>query len=626
MPPRCFLCLALFLLAGAALPAAPAPGRIAVLEGYVQSQLVKLDYALAEPHPQPTVRDLSHAALASLILGQPPAHAENYLRRVFALQNLDPSSPDFGIVPWQQNHPEIRDANAIEFTMEPVGAIFLLFGEKLPPDFRAEARPHLAAALAAIHRHPVKVTYTNIFLMKLANLLSLGAALDDAAARAEGTAMLGEFIRHTRANGISEFASPTYSAVQMSALELLANTERDPAVRAKVRALLDYFWADLAAGYYAPTGVLAGAHSRVYDFLTTDDNVNQLYYRSGLREAAPPPLLMNDQVLVWANARLAGYTPPALALDLARQPARLIRARYGDAPGQDRTLCLAPHFAIGSASTFAGLQSRALSVILGARPGLPFITFAADIHESPYGKIRVVGSDGHAKPRVLTPTLASVQENGTVLALLDLAPALRAEKGEIASVATSLVVPLQAERLALDDTPIDLDAKAPQPVAPGSVLVVREGGAAVVVRVFAADAVDGSPAKIEFKTDGAEWGAGRLAVYHYRGTPKKLLPRNPVRVGVLVLAGDCPDAAAEAALVARVKSADISSQVEGGVWTATVKLTGESPHTLEAVLDFSTRAPAGRKIDGRPFVPSRFTVNGRDLAAELLEAAPLATP
>ncbi|HTB79266.1 MAG TPA: hypothetical protein VK717_00105 [Opitutaceae bacterium] len=610
----------------AVLPAAPAPDRIAVLEGYVQAQLIKLDRSLAAPRPQPTVRDLSHAALASLILGQPPARAENYLRCVFALQNMDPSSPDFGNVPWQQNHPAIRDANAIEFTMEPVGAIFLLFGEKLPPDFRAEARPHLTAALAAIHRHQVKVTYTNIFLMKLANLLALGAALDDSAARTEGMAMLDEFIRHTRANGISEFASPTYSAVQMSGLELLVNTERDPAVRAKVRALLAYFWTDLAADYYAPTGVLAGAHSRVYDFLTTDDNVNQLYYRAGLREAAPPPLLMNDQVLIWANARLAGYAPPALALDLARQPARLVRARYGDAPGQDRTLCITPHFALGSASTFAGLQSRALSVILGARPGLPFITFASDIHESPYGKIRVVGSDGHAKPRVLMSTLASVQENSTVLALLDLAPALRAEKGEVASVATSLVVPLQAERLALDNTPLDLAAKTPRPVALGSVLVVREGGAAVAVRVFAADALDGSPAAIEFKTDGAEWGAGRLAIYHYRGPPKKLSPKNPVRVGVLVLAGDCPDAPAEAALVARVKSADISSQVEDSVWTATVKLAGEAPHTLEAALDFSTHTSTGRKIDGRPFVPPRFTVNGRDLAAELLDAAPLATP
>src|SRR5581483_9526815 len=468
--------LPLPFVAAAAVQASP----VTVLEGHVRAQLAKLDRALAKPRPEPDVRDISHAALASLILGEPPARAENYLRHVFALQEMDASSRDFGIVPWQENHPDIRDANAIEFTMEPVGPIFLLFGDKLSPAFRAEARPHLAAAVAAIRRHHVKVTYTNIYLMKMGNLLSLGTALDDAGARAEGLAMLDEFIRQTRTAGIGEFASPTYSAVQMSALELLVNVERDPVVRTRLRALLDYFWVDLAAGYYPPTEVMAGAYSRVYNFLSTDENVNQLYYRAGLRAAAPPkPLLTNDQILIWANARLGGYTPPAFALDLARQPERFVRARYGDAPGQDRTLYVTPRFAIGSASTFAGPQSRALSVILGARPDLPFITLAADVHDSPYGKVRLKDASGHLKPRVLAPALACVQERGAVLALLDLAPALRAEKEPAAPVATSLIVPLHAGRIAIDGKPVDLTTKDPQPVPPGAVLVVREGGAAV---------------------------------------------------------------------------------------------------------------------------------------------------
>jgi len=617
--------LVLGLLASAAvLSAAPSP--VTVLEGHVRAQLAKLDRALAKPHPEPDVRDLSHAAFASLILGEPPARAENYLRAVFALQEMAPSSRDFGNVPWQQNHPEIRDANAIEFTMEPAGPLFLLFGDKLSAGFRAEARPHLAAAVAAIRRHRVKVTYTNIYLMKLGNLLSLGAVLNDADARAEGLAMLDEFIRHTRADGIGEFASPTYSAVQMSALELLVNVERDPAVRARVRALLDYFWADLAAGYYPPTAVLAGAYSRVYNFLATDENVNQLYYRAGLRAAAPPkPLLTNDQILIWANARLGGYAPPALALDLARQPERFVRARYGDAPGQDRALYITPRFAIGSAGTFYGPQSRALSVILGARADLPFITLAADVHDSPYGKVRLLDSSGHPKPRVLAPALACVQERGAVLALLDLAPALRAEKEPVASVATSLVVPLQAGRIAIDGRPVDPAAKDPLPVAPGSVLIVREGGAAVAVRIFAADALDGSPAGIEFMTDGAQWGAGRLAIYHYRGALEKLSPKNPVRVGALVLAADCPTDAAEAALLTRMKSAKISSETGGTLWTVDARLAGDPPLRLEAALDFSKHAPDGRKIDGQPFAPPRFTVNGRDLAAELLDAPPLAS-
>ncbi|HTQ30180.1 MAG TPA: hypothetical protein VMI53_03135, partial [Opitutaceae bacterium] len=52
--------LVLGLLASAAvLSAAPSP--VTVLEGHVRAQLAKLDRALAKPHPEPDVRDLSHA-------------------------------------------------------------------------------------------------------------------------------------------------------------------------------------------------------------------------------------------------------------------------------------------------------------------------------------------------------------------------------------------------------------------------------------------------------------------------------------------------------------------------------------------------------------------------------------
>ena len=44
---------------------------------------------------------------------------------------MDPASPGYGTVPWQQGHPEIKDPNAIEFTMQPVGVILLRHGGKL---------------------------------------------------------------------------------------------------------------------------------------------------------------------------------------------------------------------------------------------------------------------------------------------------------------------------------------------------------------------------------------------------------------------------------------------------------------------------------------------------------------
>ena len=136
------------------------------------------------------------------------------MRHAFGLQDMDPASPGYGTVPWQQGHPEIKDPNAIEFTMQPVSVILLRHGGKLSESFKQDAEPHVRAAIAAIRRHNVPVKYSNIYLMKLANLLLLGQAVGDGDAVAEGRANFETWLAFTRTNGVTEYDSPTYSPIQ----------------------------------------------------------------------------------------------------------------------------------------------------------------------------------------------------------------------------------------------------------------------------------------------------------------------------------------------------------------------------------------------------------------------------
>jgi hypothetical protein len=164
------------LLATTAVPAAtpfPEPDHLAAITARVAAGCRSFERSLDRPDPQPSVRQLTSCALGWLELGEAPARAEKLVQHAFGLQIMDPASAAYGNVPWQEGHPEIKDPNAIEFTMQPLGVLLLRHGDKLSAAFKHDAEPHFRAAIAAIHRHNVPVKYSNIYLMKLVNLLTL---------------------------------------------------------------------------------------------------------------------------------------------------------------------------------------------------------------------------------------------------------------------------------------------------------------------------------------------------------------------------------------------------------------------------------------------------------------------
>ncbi|NOS70984.1 MAG: hypothetical protein HOP33_13765 [Verrucomicrobia bacterium] len=591
------------------------PERLALVGSRVEAGCRSVEEGLANPNPQPSVRQLTAAALGWLELGQPSERAEKLVRHAFGLQDMDTASPGYGTVPWQQGRPEIKDPNAIEFTMQPVAVILLRHGGKLSGSFKQEAEPHVRAAIAAIRRHDVPLKYSNIYLMKLVNLLLLGQAIGDGEAVAEGRAKFESWLAFTRTNGVTEYDSPTYSPIQADSLALAHNLTSDPALKARLKAVLDFYWADFAANYFPARQTMTGPASRNYNqgFLFSDANVEFTYYLAGLRSKSPANTFLSDSVRSWTVARMNGYRPAPEILAMANLPERVVRSRFGSAMGQDRYVWITPDFSIGSASFYHGPQDRRICVELASEKTLPLMSYVVDALDAPFGMVRSTDRGGHNKPHHLPHLLATVQEKGFLLALVDLSPAIRV--GEFTNLASNVILPVAVDQLMLNGKVVDTSKSFDLTADSDVVIGLREGKAAVAVRLFAADGCDGQTPTWSLQFDGNKEGAGRFQVCHYRGPSRKLVETS-VRCGLVMLAARCEGGAEFKAFMKRAARIKINAATQGGIWQVNAK---SGTTKLEAGLDLNQKQIALRRVNGRVWHPEVLSVNGRDFAAETLD-------
>jgi hypothetical protein len=593
--------------------AAAMDGRLATLRANVLKRIGEFKLKEMGNSPEPSVRDLPDVALSLLALGADPKEAESYLRFAMACQNMDANSPNYGKVMWKVGHPEIHDENAIEFTMY-VFAI-LRYGSQLSEGFRKDMIPHLQAGIAAVRRHGVKVDYTNIYLMKLANLIMLGEIVHDPSAIAEGKANLDNWLAFTRVNGVTEYDSPTYGGIQLICLEDVYLQAPDPETKAKAKAALDYLWSDFAANYFPGRGELGGPHSRSYDFLYQSGMLQRWFYLEGLS----PVFAGNDDSTFsadWPNAILpADYHPSQAILDLARIPERVIRQRYGLNPGQDRYNYITPDFDIGSASAYRGPQDLKIDAEFASAKKLPVVSVVADQFDAPFGILKVADAAGHRKPRHLRELIAAVQEKGAILALQDLSPDL--PRTETTSIATNIVFPAKADAVYLNGKPVNTDAPFDLPADNKATVCIREGNAALAIRIFTAGGYGGKPAEFAVKYDGNKWSAARLVAYHYRGPAAKLSPA-PVRSGVFLDMEHCATGADFAVFIKRAQGIKIEESNSPSEWSATAEIGGTR---LSAGLDLELRKIAFRKVNGQEIQPRTLSVNGRNLTEEILGRA-----
>ena len=248
---------------------------------------------------------------------------------------------------------------------------------------------------------------------------------------------------------------------------------------------------------------------------------------------------------------------------------------------------------------------------------------------SAYGTANIIDARGHSKPFhwPLHPT--SVQEKGTLMALLDLNPAglkswERGKRDEVVPVetlATNVILPAKADSILLDGKPVSAAAPFKKKAKAASVIGVREGKAGVAIRVFAADGIQDGPGfkprtildpefVLQADRDGLESGALRYSIYHYRGEAKKLR-ESATRVGLLISAAPCKTDADLINLMDSLKTASIDDHISRRTWQVRAKI---GDLTLEAGVDLAKREPLYRRVNGKSIQIERLMVNGADLA------------
>ena len=584
-------------------PSAASPGVTAQQE----AELGRRWRNIRDPQPTLASRDIFGFALEAASVGWHPEYLERALAVVRQMQDLDPNSKTFGNFHWSWGQTGVFDQNAVEFCLQQGVLLRLRYFDRLPPRAQRQLDELLTTGIEGMTRHRVPTGYTNIFLMKTWNFIAVGEALGRASLAADGYRMLEEWIRFTAQNGITEYVSPNYYGVDLESLGLIAKQAQRPAGRAQAETALRFFWADMAANWYAPAQRLGGANSRCYQYLEGRGHLDDYLLAEGWQTDGKPPGLKTF-------LEACRWTPPATLTEPLRTAVpRTVVQRWGTEPWQRATHYVAHDFSLGSAGASDGSDDRALVLNLGRSPKIPEIVLFMDGRGDPYGSAKTLDRSQHAKALHLTPFIASVQRGPEVLRVMadDLAkPAPRRPGDAFTCLYTQLPIPAPAE-VWFGDQPAPAGTPTePTIVPPGAPVFVRLEGVVVGVRFLYTMDAAGAPAPVVYVQDQPRLPAKRLTVVLASGTARG---RGGTALWLLVadgLAADC-----FAAFRQTFSAAKATAGQQGDVLT----VEAEGQHgALRIVADL--KKGERRRLEGGESGTDTalLRVNGRDVGRELL--------
>jgi hypothetical protein len=592
--------------------AAERQARVAEASAKLALTLARFEKSIAGPNPTPSIRDLPNAALAVLYLGKDPREAERMVDMAFAQQDMDPKSPSYGSVPWQIGHPDIHDENAIDFVNQAIGPMLIHYGDKLSPEFKAELLPHMRASFAAMLRRKLAVSYTNIWLMRTVNMILMGEAINDASAADEGYRQLDQWIDYTRHAGVHEFDSPTYYFVDLDSLSAGYLYAKRANGREKLKAVLDYFWIDIAANYFVPNGVLSGPHSRNYSFTSSAGGLDMYLYTEGFRSTDDIGRSDFEKIFLLETAGEQGYHVGDPIISIARQPERIVQSRWDVSPDHDRYNYITSGFAIGSASGDYGAQDKLVSVELASGDKLPVIAIIPDIFDAPYGVVKTLDKSGHSKPTHPKYNPMCVQDHGMALATIDIDAS---KLPDVETLATDILLPADPTHLTAEGTFVDASKPFEKVLSDHTVIALRDGDAGVAIRILHVDGCAGAAPQVMLKADadGLKLHAARYVAYAYRG-PKAHLSDKHVRFAAMIVARPCPSDADLLRLIRDVSSADVIDRQTEKAWDVQATLAGTQ---LAIVRDLKSSKAVSRQVNGHDVNSAALALNGTDLAGPL---------
>lgn len=179
---------------------------------------------------------------------------------------------------WQEKNNDVGDGNNVQFCVQYGILIKILFYERLSPGARKTLDEIFELALNGVRNQKVRISYTNIYLMKIWNLVALGQAYNRPSIIEEGRNLFNQWLGHVARYGNREYDSPTYCGVDIESLLLIHTFSKDADIKSKAADALDFLLTDLSSHFNKRGGFLGGAHSRDYNRVFGRDLLEVKYF------------------------------------------------------------------------------------------------------------------------------------------------------------------------------------------------------------------------------------------------------------------------------------------------------------------------------------------------------------
>ena len=426
------------------------------------------------------------------------------------LQDRDKASPTYGNFYWYSDDRQVTDRNAVDFCMQGAAPLWIRHHDTLPPAARERLKKMIAFGIDGLMGHKVKPSYTNLALMNAGNLILLGEAMERPDAAEEGYARLDRFLSAMWESGTHEYNSPTYYGVDMEDLQLMAAFAKRERGKEQARTLLEFFWRDIALNWFPAAQKMAGARSRDYDYLSGLGMLDLHLKTCGW-------LPVGDKEKV--DSILCAFTtwhPPAELWERAVSPKpRLVESIWGSARDQVRACWRCPDVVLSAAgSGYGGRMDFPLCVDLPGPRARPRICFVPDGRHDPCGKAKILeGGSGHMKALHLSPFWAASQRRCDALGLSVY------RDGDLpvdtSGMESHIVMPRDVDEFWVGGERVVFDGRsADHALAAGQALVLRQGTAAVGIRVVWARDREGKDVSAHLVDDGNLFGVVRLTIDH----------------------------------------------------------------------------------------------------------------
>ena len=332
---------------------------------------------------------------------------------------------------WNETGNDIGDGNNVEFCMQYAILIKILFNDRLSAEANKTLSQIFSLGIKGARNQFVRVSYTNIYLMKIWNLVSVGQVYHQPAVLEEGRQCFNTWLNQIARNGNREYDSPTYAGVAIESLLLLHKYINDADIKKKASVALDFLLTDLCSHYNPRAGILAGAHSRDY---------NRVFSRDLLENYFNPLLGGKDnnnelfRQVCYSALREFGLTP--FQKGLMKRNNRFIVQRWDSLDYSYSCDFVGKKVSIASSNQAYSPDDKSFAIYLSSPtiPEMPNITYVMEGRDDPYGTWGAEGkgaklkylmpanypaNGGWAKTRHLMPFIQVAQNKGEFVMLVD---------------------------------------------------------------------------------------------------------------------------------------------------------------------------------------------------------------